>query len=85
VVAVEIAAVRVEAINAGQSPIADPEVEEYLARRDLRLRATLDKEEAYRDAQFVIVATPTNYDPRSKYFDTTTVEAVISDVHAIAP
>ncbi|MGJ5621092.1 nucleotide sugar dehydrogenase [Sulfitobacter sp. MF3-043] len=85
VVAVDIMQDRVDAINAGCSPIVDPEAEAYLARGDLNLTATSDKATAYEGADFVIVATPTNYDPKTNYFDTGTVEAVIADVRAIAP
>ena len=83
VVAVDVTPQRVEMVNAGKCPIVDAELEEFLAHRDLNLTATLDTKAAYRDAQFVIVATPTNYDPKSNYFDTTSVEAVIRDVLAV--
>lgn len=85
VVALDIARDRVDAINAGRSPIADPEAETYLARGGLRLIATTDAELAYAGADYVIVATPTNYDPQSNYFDTKSVEAVIAQVRAISP
>jgi len=85
VVAVDITQDRVDAINADRSPIVDPEAEAYLARGDLNLTATRDKVAAYEGADFVMVATPTNYDPKTNYFDTGTVEAVIADVRAIAP
>ena len=71
---------KVELINSGKSPIADREIEDYLANRQLKLRATLDKEAAYRDAEYVIIATPTNYDPNLNYFDTSAVEDVIETV-----
>ena len=76
---------KVEQINARRSPIEDAELEDYLANRPLNLTATLDKQEAYRGAAFVVVATPTNYDERTNFFDTGSVEAVIADVVAIEP
>jgi len=76
---------KVELINAKRSPIEDVELEDYLANRPLNLTATLDKSEAFRGAAFVIVATPTNYDERTNYFDTGSVESVIADVVAIEP
>lgn len=85
VTALDIDPIRVDAINRGCSPIEDAEIEQHLALGNLKLRATLDKVHAYTDATFVIIATPTDYDPSSDYFDTTTVEAVIADVLAINP
>ncbi len=85
VVAVDIIPEKVEMINRRQSPIVDKEIEEYLATRPLNLRATLDAEEAYRDADFVVIAAPTNYDPVKNFFDTSAVEAVISKVMACNP
>jgi len=76
---------KVELINARRSPIEDVELEDYLATRPLNLTATLDKDEAFRGAAFVVVATPTNYDESSNYFDTGSVESVIADVVAIEP
>lgn len=85
VVALDIDQQKVGLINARISPIADPEIEEYLANRPLDLVATTDKQDAYRDSDFVIVATPTDYDPDNNYFNTSTVEAVIADALALAP
>ena len=85
VVALDIDQQKVDLINARTSPIADPEIEEYLANRPLDLVATTDKQDAYRDSDFVIVATPTDYDPDNNYFNTSTVEAVIADALALAP
>lgn len=85
VVAVDVIASKVEMINQGRSPIADTEIESYLASRNLNLRATLDKEAAYQGAAFVIIATPTDYDPESNYFNTSTVESVVKEVMTINP
>ena len=85
VVALDIDQQKVDLINARTSPIADPEIEEYLANRPLDLAATTEKQDAYSDSDFVIVATPTDYDPDNNYFNTSTVEAVIADALALAP
>jgi UDPglucose 6-dehydrogenase len=85
VVALDIDARKVEQINKKRSPIVDPEIEAYLATRPLDLVATTDKLVAYQDADFVVVATPTDYDPDTNYFNTGSVESVIADALAMAP
>ena len=85
VTAVDIVPEKVEMINHRKSPIVDKEIEEYLATKPLRLKATLDAEEAYRNADFVVIAAPTNYDSMKNFFDTSAVEAVISLVMKVNP
>ncbi len=85
VCAVDIVPEKIDLINSRKSPIVDKELEEYLAERDLRLTATLDGEAAYRDADYVIVCTPTNYDPKLNHFDTSSVEQVIRLVQSVNP
>lgn len=85
VTAVDIIPEKVDMINAKKSPIVDKEIEEYLVSKKLNLVATTDGASAYRDAELVIISTPTNYDPSKNYFDTSSVEAVIEQVIAVNP
>ena len=85
VVSVDIVPERVEMVNQRKSPIQDDYIEDYLAHKPLELRATLDSAEAYRDAAFVVIAAPTNYDSRKNFFDTSAVEDVIEKVLAVNP
>ncbi|WEV79784.1 nucleotide sugar dehydrogenase [Janibacter cremeus] len=85
VVGFDIDARRVEMLGRGQSPIEDAEIVDFLTGRDLDLTFTLDKEKAYAGADFVVIATPTDYDADTNYFNTSSVEGVISDVMAINP
>ena len=83
--AVDLVPEKVDMINAGKSPIIDREIQEYLSSKKLDLEATTDGNSAYRDAEFIIISTPTNYDPKLNYFDTSSVESVIQQVIAVNP
>lgn len=85
VVALDIVKDKVDLINNKKSPIIDPEIEHYLQTKDLNLTATTDKTEAYAHAEYVVISTPTNYDPEKNFFDTRSVESVIEDVLQINP
>lgn len=83
--ALEVVEEKVNLINQKKSPIVDKEIEEYLATKELNLIATTDKEVAYKDAEYVVIATPTNYDEKKNFFDTSSVESVIEDVLCYRP
>ena len=85
VMAVDVIPEKVEKINRRESPIRNEGIEEFFAQKNLDLIATLDAQTAYRDAEFVVIATPTNYDPRKNFFDTSSVEEVIQLVQSVNP
>ncbi|MGL5624071.1 nucleotide sugar dehydrogenase [Cetobacterium sp.] len=85
VIALDIIEEKIKMINNKKSPIVDSEISKYLSTKDLNLKATIDKEEAYRNTEFVVIATPTDYDPVKNYFNTNSVEVVIKDVLEINP
>ena len=85
VYAVDVISAKVDLINSKKSPIADKEIEEYLANKKLDLIATIDGDKAYRDSELVIISTPTNYDSDTNKFDTSSVEMVIEQVKRVNP
>ncbi|MGB1551105.1 MAG: UDP-glucose 6-dehydrogenase, partial [Parvibaculales bacterium] len=83
VIALDINGTRVALINQGKSTVADADIQEFLDDRELSITATMDKKEAYEEAEFIIIATPTDYDPETNYFDTSSVETVIDEATAL--
>ncbi|MEC8428721.1 MAG: nucleotide sugar dehydrogenase, partial [Pseudomonadota bacterium] len=81
----DVVSEKIDQINNGESPVEDPEIQDFLSNKTLRLQASQDRKTAYQDAEFVVIATPTDYDPETNYFNTTSVEAVIRDVLEINP
>lgn len=85
VIAFDIDSRRIDMVKHRVSPIIDEEIQEYLSERELKLTATLDKQEAFKNAEYVIISTPTNYDPKKNYFDTSSVANVVECVCKLAP
>lgn len=85
VVALDIVPEKVQMLNEGRSPLVDADISRFLKRKDIRFRATLDPRDAFTDAQYIIISTPTNYDPQKNFFDTSSVETVIEEVLDINP
>lgn len=85
VVALDIISEKVNLLNSGKSPIVDEDISDYLANKNINFRATLDEEDAFVNAKYIIISTPTNYDPEKNFFDTTSVESIIEKVVAINP
>lgn len=85
VVALDIVPEKVQMLNAGRSPLVDPDISRFLKRKDIRFRATLDPQDAFEGAAYIIISTPTNYDPQKNFFDTSSVENVIEEVLEINP
>lgn len=85
VVALDIVPEKVQMLNEGKSPLVDADITRFLKRKDIRFRATLDPRDAFTDAQYIIISTPTNYDPQKNFFDTSSVETVIEEVLDINP
>lgn len=85
VMALDIVQEKVNMLNNKQAPIMDSEIQDFLSTKKLNLKATIDPEVAFQDAKYVIISTPTNYDPEQNYFDTSSVESVINDVLSINP